>query len=587
MWPRCLAVVLALGAVSLAASDRPNVVVIMTDDQGVGDFGVMGNPLIRTPHLDAMAVRSARLTNFYVHPVCSPTRACLMTGRYNHRTRVIDTWVGRSMMDPAEVTVAEILGKAGYATGLFGKWHLGDCSPMRPQDQGFEEVLMHRGGGLAQPSEPPENERRYTDPFLLENGRLVQKKGFCTDVYFDAAHDWITRCHEAERPFFAYIATNAPHDPFHDVPEDWLETYRHRDLSNDGFPKTAGHPVPGKANLDRRARIFAMISNIDDNVGRLFAHLSELGILENTLVLFLNDNGPNGDRFTGGFRGRKSEVTEGGIRAVLFAHWPGTLRAGHRSDELTAHIDLLPTILEACQVAPPSDRLLDGRSAWPLLKGEKVAWPDRTLVIQAHRGDRPFLHHNVAVRTREWKLVHPSGFHRETFEGEPRYELYHLAVDPFEMEDVAASHPEVVAKLRAEYVRWFEDVTAGNDFLPPRIHVGSGRENPVVLTRQDWRRDEGESWAGKDALGHWRLEVRADAWYRFSVRRHPDDQAAGQVRLAWRDRHLEAAVEAGETDVLLSPVELASGPIELRAVIRGSEETWGAYQVTVFRVGER
>jgi arylsulfatase/arylsulfatase A len=208
----------------------------MTDDQGYGDLGATGNPIIETPNIDAMAGRSASMENFYVHPVCAPTRACLMTGRYNYRTRVVDTWVGRAMMEPEETTIAEILQQAGYATGIFGKWHLGDNYPMRPMDQGFGESLVHRGGGIGQPADPAGGEGKYTDPILLDNGKLKKFEGYCTDVYFDRAADWMSKCAAQKRNFFAYIPTNAPHGPFHDVPEDLLERYKKTDLSNNRFP---------------------------------------------------------------------------------------------------------------------------------------------------------------------------------------------------------------------------------------------------------------------------------------------------------------------------------------------------------------
>ena len=201
-----------------AATSRPNIILIVTDDQGWGDLSCHGNPVIDTPQLDAMAQRSGRLSRFYVSPVCSPTRACLMTGRYNFRTRVIDTFKGHSMMEPDEVTVAEVLKTAGYATGIFGKWHLGDCYPMRPQDQGFDTSVVFRGGGLAQPAEPLENAQRYTNPLLWRNGQQFQANGYCTDVYFDEAMQFIEDSAATEQPFFAYIATNAPHSPYHDVP---------------------------------------------------------------------------------------------------------------------------------------------------------------------------------------------------------------------------------------------------------------------------------------------------------------------------------------------------------------------------------
>jgi arylsulfatase/arylsulfatase A len=239
-----VATVLSAGPPLLAA-DRPNVVLIMTDDQGYGDFGATGNRLIETPHLDAMAKRSASMSTFYVSPVCSPTRACLMTGRYNYRTRCIDTWVGRSMMEPEEVTVAESLRAAGYATGIFGKWHLGDCYPMRAIDQGFDTAVIHRGGGLAQPSEPRESGRRYTDPILYRNGKPFQSRGYCTDTYFSEAIEFIEQSSQAKKPFFVYLPTNAPHGPFHDVPEKLREALR---------PKGPDHAGDQSARQESRGR---------------------------------------------------------------------------------------------------------------------------------------------------------------------------------------------------------------------------------------------------------------------------------------------------------------------------------------------
>nr|MBX2873931.1 sulfatase-like hydrolase/transferase [Saprospiraceae bacterium] len=272
-------------------TERPNIILIMTDDQGIGDLGVTGNPIIETPNIDAMASRSASLNRFYVSPVCSPTRACLMTGRYNYRTRVVDTWVGRSMMDTEEVTIAELLQDAGYATGIFGKWHLGDCYPMRPGDQGFEESLVHKGGGLAQPSEPYENQRRYTDAILFRNGEQVQTKGYCTDVYFDGALDFIESAVANDKPFFSYIAMNAPHGPYHDVPTDLKAKYKEKDILSISIGET------NEKLLDNVAGVLAMIENVDQNMGKLFSQLDEWGLTENTLVIFMVDNGPNSRRY--------------------------------------------------------------------------------------------------------------------------------------------------------------------------------------------------------------------------------------------------------------------------------------------------
>jgi arylsulfatase/arylsulfatase A len=241
----------------LIAADqlRPNVILIMTDDQGYGDLGVHGNPIIRTPHFDAMAKGSATLKYFYVSPVCTPTRACLMTGRYNYRTRAIDTFRGRAMMDPAEVTVAEMLKEAGYATGIFGKWHLGDCYPMRAIDQGFEMALVHRGGGIGQPSDPPGAEGKYTDAVLFRNGVAEPTKGYCTDVYFAEGMKWAAAAAAKNQPFFLYLPTNCPHGPFDDVPPEKYAHYKQQTIAADKFPDAkGGHPVAKQMDADTQAR---------------------------------------------------------------------------------------------------------------------------------------------------------------------------------------------------------------------------------------------------------------------------------------------------------------------------------------------
>jgi arylsulfatase/arylsulfatase A len=580
-----LASLLLVGCAGLngdAAPERPNVILIMTDDQGYGDLGVMGNPQIRTPFLDAMAAESAWMTTFYVSPVCAPTRASLMTGRYNYRTRAIDTYVGRAMMEPEEVTIAELLRDAGWATGIFGKWHLGDNYPMRPMDQGFEQSLVHRGGGIGQPSDPPEGARKYTDAVLFENGRQVQTEGYCTDVYFDAAMQWLETTHDSGRPFFAYIAPNAPHGPFHDVPEELYREYLETDLTNASAPQLAGHPLPQSNDVDHRARIFAMITNIDSNVGRLLAHLDELGLAENTLVLFMVDNGPNERRYVAGMRGNKSSVYEGGVRSPLFARWPARLAAGRRADSVAAHIDVLPTILDACAVTAPEGLRIDGRSFLPHLEGSATDEEDRTLVIQAHRGDAPVRYHNFLARSQRWKLLNASGFGRETPSREPRFELYDMLADPLELHDVADVHPEVVAQLKHDYDRWFDDVgtTRERNYDPPRIHIGSEHEDPVVLTRQDWRRaGQGNGW-GSDALGYWEVQIARDGLYtvemRFSGR---DEPGVAELGVAGESRRAELA--PGAQNCTLEDIPLSRGPARLQGRLTYNGKTVGPHQMDV------
>ncbi len=547
--------------------ERPNVVLIMTDDQGYGDLGITGNPIIRTPHIDSLARRSAWMENFYVHPVCSPTRACLMTGRYNHRTRCIDTYVGRSMMDPGEVTVAEILRDAGYATGIFGKWHLGDNFPMRPKDQGFDESLVHRGGGIGQPGDPPGGEGKYTDPILFHNGKEKPCSGYCTDIYFSEAMRWIGKCHASKQSFFAYIPTNAPHGPFHDVPEELYQSYKKTDLDNSRFPQDTGHKLPAKCNSDKRARIFSMITNVDENVGRLQEKLDSLGLSDNTIVIFMTDNGPNARRYVAGMKGMKSHVHEGGIRSPFFVQWPARIEAGRRSDRIAAHIDVLPTILDACGVTKPAGLKLDGRSLMPLLEGRKTEWPDRLLVIQSHRGDVPVLHHHFAARNQRWKLLHASGFGRESFEGEPEFELYDMAGDPLEMKNLAAEQPDMVKAMREAYEVWFRDVSAtrADNYAPPRIVVGTKNENPSVLTRQNWRHYMGRPWA-RDSNGYWQIEVGAAGLYDIELS-FPEIAEDGMARIKIAGRENVLFLKKGARRTLFESLRLPAGFTRLKAFV--------------------
>mgnify|MGYP001105510992 CR=1 FL=1 len=572
----------AIGCTEMKESDgRPNVILIMTDDQGYGDFGVMGNPVIRTPNLDAMAYRSAAMTTFYVSPVCAPTRASLMTGRYNYRTRVVDTYKGRAMMDPAEVTIAEILGDHGYRTGIFGKWHLGDNYPMRPQDQGFDEVLVHRGGGIGQPSDPPAGKAKYSDPYLNHNGELKQFSGYITDILFDRAMEWIDMQEEEPSPFFAYIATNAPHGPFGDVPEMLLTEYQEMDLDNSVFPQDVGHPLPGENDQDRQARIYAMITNIDDNIGRLFDQLDRSGLTENTIVIFLNDNGPNGRRYTAGMNGRKTDVREGGIRSPLWMHWPGHLSNKNVSAVPAAHIDVAPTILDAVNIEAPTEIAFDGRSFLPYLTGSSQQLEEeRHLVIQSHRGDKPQRYHHFMIRNDSWKMLHDSGFQREFFEGEPVFELYDMLADPLEQNDVADENPEVIKKLKAAYDEWFDDVAGIYEGIdgPLPISVGTAYETTTVLTRNDWTLTTKGGWSNYEATGVWTLQVEMDGEYDVKLL-FPDPIERGSVTLTIDDQEFEYAPSSVTESHIFKSIPLQRGLIQIHAVIAEGNRTMGAWQI--------
>ena len=363
------------GSTSAAPPRRPNVLLIMSDDQGFGDLGAHGNPKIKTPQLDKFTRESVWLKNFYVSPVCAPTRASLLTGRYNFRTGVVDTYLGRALMYPDEVTLAEILSSAGYRTGIFGKWHLGDNAPMRPIDQGFQEALVLKGGGIGQASDPPGG-TSYFDPILQHNGAEERFKGYCTDIFATAAIDFLARPNE--RPFFAYLAFNCPHKPL-EVPEADVAPYKAMDLTLASFPKL-GQPIPADRAqpVDEVARVYAMVTNIDTNVGRVLKALEDHKLADDTIVIFMTDNGPAEVRWNAGLRGWKGSVFDGGIRVPCYLRWPNHFPPRLTVEQNTAHIDVVPTLLEACGPGPPrraearwqelapfAHRPADGRLACP------------------------------------------------------------------------------------------------------------------------------------------------------------------------------------------------------------------------------
>lgn len=494
---------------NIETSDQVNVILIMNDDQGWGDLGIHGNTIIETPNLDQLAKKSVSWENFYVSPVCSPTRASLMTGRYNQRTKCLDTYLARSMMAYDEVTIAEALQGAGYATGIFGKWHLGDNYPMRASDQGFEYSFIHRGGGLGQPSDPLENKSRYTDPILFRNNSEVTTKGYCTDLYFAEAIKFIKRSTTAERPFFAYIANNAPHGPFHDVPEELLKHYKAKDISSIIPENLRNDPN----QIDRVQRIAAMITNIDQNIGKLISMLETKKLLENTLIIYLHDNGPNTLRYNGKFRGHKGDIYEGGIRSPLWMHWPAKFKTGKKiTSNLAAHIDIMPTIMDACDLGVPDAFAFDGRSLLEKSLDENAELAPRPIVIQAHRGATLIRYHNFMIRDQQWKLTNNSGFGNMRVEESKAFELYNLQDDPGEANNLAGSKPEEVERLTKLYDTWYDDVTMTRlrDKGIPDIIVEKAKENPLVLT---WQERISKGWS-PELDGFWKLffsvKTRAD-----------------------------------------------------------------------------
>jgi arylsulfatase A-like enzyme len=567
----------AMATEAAAAARSPNILLITTDDQGYGDLSLHGNPKLETPNLDRLAREGTQLTNFHVSPVCAPTRASLLTGRYNYRTGVTDTYLGRALMATDEQTLAELLAAAGYRTGIFGKWHLGDNAPMRPIDQGFQQAIVHRGGGIGQPSDPPGG-GNYLDPLLQHNGQTEQFKGYCSDIFAANTLDFIHR--DPSKPFFAYLAFNCPHSPLQ-APEPELTRYRSLDLSPSQF-KSPGRPIPTAfmTPTDDLARIYAMIENIDTNVGKVLADLAASNLANDTIVIFFTDNGAGSVRYNAGLRGWKGSVYEGGIHVPCFIRWPARFPAGRSVDCLAAHIDILPTLLQACSIKPPENLVLDGISLLPLLETNNAPCPERTLYFQWQRADHPDVAGSFAAHSRNFTLLRP-----EAIPGArqpPSLELYDIANDPFQLHNIAAKNPELVKQMYEGYLAWFDAVAPSRGYEnPPRIDVGNPRENPTVLTRQDWRGPRA-GWNPND-LGYWDLQVANPGLYEFTINLppRPFDSVA---HLAIQDQTFTVEIPKQGTTCNFTNITLKPGPTRLEAWIEGNRAIAGVLDVTVTKL---
>ena len=481
------------------AEQRPNVIVVMTDDQGYGDLSVHGNPVLKTPNLDNLHSRSIRFTDFHVAPMCTPSRSQLLTGRDAIDNGASFVCMGRSLIREDLPTMAEVFRDVGYATGHFGKWHLGDNFPYRPQDRGFLETVHHGAWGITSLADYFGND--YFNDHYRHNGRIEQYTGYCTDVWFREAMSWIRRQARAERPFLVYLPTNAPHVPLW-APQKYVEPYLGRVES-------------------RVAKFFGMIANIDENIGLLTQLLDELGVADNTIFVFLGDNGTaQGESvFNAGMRGKKRSLYDGGHRVPLFVRWPaGDLGVPRDIDALAHAQDVLPTLLDLSAVPAPDQADFDGVSLGPLLKGEQQDLSDRMLVVQY--GGVFEKHRDAAVMWNKWRLVNGK-------------ELYDLGKDPGQKNDVAGKFPDTVARMRAHYDEWWDELMpSANEYQP--IVVGARAENPARLSAADWNGvycDNPRCVRGAQRLsGPWKIRVERPGRYRISLRRWPQESG-----LALRD----------------------------------------------------
>jgi arylsulfatase B len=480
----------------------PNVVLVMTDDQGYGDLSCHGNPVLKTPNIDKLYAESIRLADYHVAPTCSPTRCALLTGHWTNRTGVWHTIMGRSMLRENEVTLGQIFNDAGYATGMFGKWHLGDNYPYRPEDRGFTEVMRHGGGGVGQTPDYWDN--AYFDGSYFHNGKVEAVQGFCTDVWFDYAKRFIAAQNKAGKPFLAYIAPNAPHGPMHS-PELSSAPYRDQNV--------------------HVANFFGMIANIDDNVGKLRNFLEKQGLTENTIFIFTTDNGTSSGAgvYNADMRGAKGSEYDGGHRVPFFIHWPAKGWTEARDvTPITAHVDIVPTLIDLCGVPAPEGVKFDGHSIRPLLENKASiddgTWPDRMLITDSQRVKDPIKWRKSAVMTSQWRLNNG-------------VELYDIKADPGQKQNVAGQNPEVVARLREFYEDWWAELEPTFSQATP-IHLGHERGNPATLTCHDWITTQMTPWnqsqirnamTGEENTGFWNVKVVEDGLYSIAVRRWPKE----------------------------------------------------------------
>ncbi len=466
----------AQNAFSAEHNQKPNVILIMTDDQGWGDIHSHGNEVIDTPVLDQLAESGARFDRFYVSPVCAPTRASLLTGRYPLRTGVHGVTRTYETMRASEVTLAEVFKRNGYATGCFGKWHNGAHYPEHPNGQGFDEFLGFCAGHW----------NNYFDSKLDRNGKMIKTEGYITDVFTDAALEFIES--NQNQPFFCYLPYNAPHSPWQ-VPDEYFQKYKDKGLD------------------DVLACAYGMVENIDDNVGRILNRLDEWELSDNTIVIFLTDNGANTDRYDEHMKGRKGSSDEGGVRVPFFIKWPGHIQAGTTVEKISAQIDVLPTLVELCRLDKGRTKPLDGKSLVPLLKGETDEWPNRMLFT--YWGGRG------AVRTQKWRAVKDRN---------GNWSLYNMQKDPHQENNIAEQHPNLVKRLSNAYERWYADATK-NGFDPIPTKIGYPESPEVVMPGHEaflhpnkgegisyygangWANDFVTNWTDTSSYPYWEVEV--------------------------------------------------------------------------------
>lgn len=546
----------------------PNVLLIITDDQGYGDFSIHGNPHVRTPHIDRLGSTGVRFERFYVNSFCAPTRAAVLTGRWPLRTGCHGVTHNREAMRPSEITLAEALRPAGYRSACIGKWHNGEQFPLTPQGQGFDSVFGFNNGHW----------NNYFDATLLRGSQPEETQGYISDVLTDEAMRFISDA--GQQPFFCYLAYNAPHSPYQ-VPDKYFDKFKAK-----GFE-------------DNVAAFYGMCENMDDNVGRLLARLDELKLADNTIVLFLTDNGGTAGvkTYNAGMRGGKTSVHEGGSRVPLFMRWPAARWQPHVAQPIVSHIDLFPTLMDLCGVKPPAGPPVDGRSLRPLLENaDAAAWPERTLFT--HNPIDETNKYPGAVRTQRHRLVREikgsagGSKARANDASATAWQLYDMETDPGQKTDIASAHPDLVKQLGAQYDAWFADIASqGLQRFP--LPVGHAEQNPVELhapqsypdkplhfaSGPGFANDWLTGWTDAKAKVCFEIDVVAAGDYDLELAfACPAADAGSRLRVSIGDQMIEAAVPPAEAPHIPLPHRDEAG----RERYRNRE--WGALKLGAMKL---
>lgn len=529
----CIGLLFSALIVARASAAPPNVILVLTDDQGYGDLSCHGNPVLKTPEMDRLHDQSIRFTNFHVSPMCTPTRSQLMSGRDALDNGAMNVSSGRTMLRRGIPTIADLFKASGYQTGIFGKWHLGDVYPYRPQDRGFNKAIWYPSSHVTSAPDRWNNDY-FNTYFRTEVGSGRQFKGYCTDALFDEAMAWMKDRAKAGEPFFSYIPLNAAHSPLW-VPDKYREPYRHLD--------------------EKVCSFFAMLANIDENLGRLDRMLESSGLRDNTILIFMTDNGATqaAKFYNAGMKGQKITLWEGGHRVPFFVRWPaGKLGEPRDIAELTHVQDVLPTLVDLCDLRDTPDPKRDGVSLASLLRGQRAKLDDRMLVVQFSRMEHPEpAKGDAAVLWQQWRLQSDK-------------ELYDIAADPGQERNVADAHPEIVQKMRAHYEKWWADIAPQMNVLSD-IVVGSDAEPETLLSPADWQDvfldQQRQVRRGSPVSGPWGVQAARAGAYRFELRRWPREADLPMTSAAPKAKLVDGSMEPG-TPLPIAKAKLRAGSWE-------------------------